>query len=1037
MNEKLLNAMMQLFAIVANIGGKTQQGKQIVELFIRQQVTLDAVQSYLDLFDSFAEKHAAFFSESSKEKKKMPVRDSVKALVICEQINEELTQKQKFVLLVRLLEFINIDQISDVELDFVSTVATAFNIKEEEFDSIQNYIVDKDIYTLAEKSSDILVADGRSNLEDTAIRYLHVEHLEGAFCFLRVQSVDMYLTKYFGREDLYLNGMIINPEQTYLFANGSSIRSTKTHPIYFSDIVSHYMADTTRAKILFQAEHVEHRFATGTGGLHDINISEESGKLIGLMGASGAGKTTLLNVLSGIMRPTSAKITINGYDIFDEPDMIEGVIGYISQDDLLMEELTVYQNLYYNAKLCLGKLTEEELNDVVTKTLSALGLLEIKNLRVGSPINKKISGGQRKRLNIGLELIREPSVLFVDEPTSGLSSRDSDNIMDLLKELALKGKLIFVVIHQPSSDIFKMFDKLLILDVGGYPVYYGNPVESIIYFRTLSNHVNADKSECVECGNVNPEQVFNIIEAKLVDEYGSFTEDRKINPIGMNEFFLERHKVPEFKQIREEITSQLHIASKLKQFLIFTIRDVLSKMSNVQYIMINLLEAPLLAFVLAFLVRYFNTDESGNSSYFFGDNENIPAYLFMAVIVALFIGMTVSAEEIIKDRLILKREQFLNLSKGSYLLSKVFILFSVSAIQMFTFAVIGNLILDIQGMTISYWLVLFTTACFANMLGLNISATFNSAVTIYILIPVLLIPQLLLSGVIVKFDKLNPYLSTQEHVPIAGDIMTSKWAFEALAVNQFKNNEYEKLFYKYDKRLSQAEYIKLFLQPKLLSKIGFLENNYRSHNDSIVQLVSSSLNLVRSELEKLSLIVKGNKREKFDQIDKLNLADFDTKVAADAKEYLEKIKKQNIKIWNAVYDKRDKFMSSLRDTEEKQEAFDKLQKDHYNSKLTMMVENQRDENMIIERDGKLIQKIDPIYLDPNNKGNLLDFRAHFYAPRKHFMGRLYNTFSFNLSIIWSMTVLLYITLYYDIFKRILNSLNSLTRLKLRLLKKPA
>ncbi len=117
--------------------------------------------------------------------------------------------------------------------------------------------------------------------------------------------------------------------------------------------------------------------------------------------------------------------------------------------------------------------------------LNSIGLYEAKDLKVGSPLEKTISGGQRKRLNIALELIREPSVLFVDEPTSGLSSRDSENIMDLLKELALKGKVIFVVIHQPSSDIFKMFDKLLILDLGGRPIYYGNPVDGVLYFKSF------------------------------------------------------------------------------------------------------------------------------------------------------------------------------------------------------------------------------------------------------------------------------------------------------------------------------------------------------------------------------------------------------------------------------------------------------------------------------------------------------------------------------------------------------------------------
>jgi magnesium-transporting ATPase (P-type) len=223
---------------------------------------------------------------------------------------------------------------------------------------------------------------------------------------------------------------------------------------------------------------------------------------------------------------------------------------------------------------------------------------------------------------------------------------------------------------------------------------------------------------------------------------------------------------------------------------------VKSKLTNTQYLLINFIEAPLLAFILSYLVKYFNIDDKSSKGYIFRDNENITAYMFMSVVVALFIGLTISAEEIIRDRKIRKRESFLNLSKGSYLWSKITIMFVLSAIQTLTYVVVGNSILGIKGMYTDYWLVLFTASCFANMLGLNISSAFNSAVTIYILIPFLIIPQLLLAGVVVKFDKLNPNLASQGSVPLSGEIMASRWAFEALAVNQFKENKFEKMFYK-------------------------------------------------------------------------------------------------------------------------------------------------------------------------------------------------------------------------------------------------
>jgi len=367
-----------------------------------------------------------------------------------------------------------------------------------------------------------------------------------------------------------------------------------------------FKKDIKSSKISFHAANISFKFPNGNLGLRNVNIAVDSGKMIGLMGASGAGKSTLLNVLNGTDSPSEGKVLINGIDIHHDKASIEGVIGFVPQDDLLIEDLSVYQNLYFAGKLCFGDLSEQELEKLVEKTLKSLGLIETRDLKVGSPLEKTISGGQRKRLNIGLELLRQPSVLFADEPTSGLSSRDSENIMDLLKELTLKGKLVFVVIHQPSSDIFKMFDKLVILDVGGYQIFYGNPIEAVNYFKEIMLMISNDQGECFECGNVNPEQIFNIIETKVVDEFGRLTDERKITPIQWNEFFDERIKinVPPTESTKPE--KSLRLPSLLTQFKIFSTRDLLSKLSNKQYLLINFLEAPLLAFVLAYIIRYFN-----------------------------------------------------------------------------------------------------------------------------------------------------------------------------------------------------------------------------------------------------------------------------------------------------------------------------------------------------------------------------------------------------------------------------------------------
>jgi hypothetical protein len=217
----------------------------------------------------------------------------------------------------------------------------------------------------------------------------------------------------------------------------------------------------------------------------------------------------------------------------------------------------------------------------------------------------------------------------------------------------------------------------------------------------------------------------------------------------------------------------------IKQLRIFVKRDILSKLANGQYMVINIFETPLLAFLLAYIIKYYNVDVSNKLGDTLLENSNLPVYLFMAVIVGIFVGLTVSAEEIIKDRKILKREAFLNLSWSSYLMSKVAILLGISAFQALMFVLIGNSIMEIRGMYFEYWLVLFSTWFSANIMGLVISDSFKTVVTIYILIPFLVIPQLILSGIIVKYEKLNPTISSPSNIPIYGELIVSRWAYEA------------------------------------------------------------------------------------------------------------------------------------------------------------------------------------------------------------------------------------------------------------------
>ena len=1020
MSERILKALMQMFAIIARVDGINDNGRLIVQSFLKQQLNQELVDQYLAIFDEFLEAHHAVTKKKDGTAKRTSL-NSVKVLRICTQINSELTQVQKVVVLIRLIEFINSnEEIREQEIEFVKTVAETFNISEEEFNSSMAFV--RASIDNVPDSPRVLVIDNhpQHNLKET--KHIFADGVTGQARVLWIQSVNLYALLYFGKSDLYLNGQILNSGKVYILTPGSSLRSSKVKPVYYSDILSSFMSDTSKAKVSFAVQSLEYKFIGGKLGLRDINFSEDSGKLIGIMGGSGAGKSTLLNVLNGNEIPSNGSVKINGINIHTEKNKIEGVIGHVSQDDLLIEELTVFQNLFYNAKLCFGNKSDADISQLVVDVLTSIGLIETRDLKVGSPLEKTISGGQRKRLNIALELIREPSVLFVDEPTSGLSSRDSENIMDLLKELALKGKLVFVVIHQPSSDIFKMFDKLMILDVGGYPIYYGNPVDSVIYFKTVVNHANSNESECIECGNVNPEQVFNIIESKVLDEYGNITRNRKVSPAEWNLQYKEKieTKIEDVENITEIPESTFNVPNKFKQFKVFITRDVLSKLTNNQYLAISLLEAPVLAFILAFFVKYTNLDLSHKSGYTFRENENIITYMFMAVVVALFIGLTVSAEEIIKDRKIQKRESFLNLSKGSYIWSKIVIMFVLSAIQTLMFVIIGNYILEIKGMWFEYWIVLFTTSCFANMLGLNISASFNSAVTIYILIPFLIIPQLLFSGVIVHFDKLNPHIPffSQSEVPMIGEVMTSRWAFEALAVKQFKDNVFNKRIYKYEKQQHMLTYKRDYWLVSMQTKLNNCESDYSDIHKK--QEVIDALKMLKSEIikEENTPIVLLSKI-KCNQKENLSIENFNSTVAKQVGNFFDGLRNcYKINLKNAR-DKEEAINEQLTKDSTSRYNYLKEQDEYRNESLEDLVTNKNSLIQNLDMNGTFIQKKDPIYLDPINS----NFgRAHFYAPRKRFMGNFYDTFGFNLCIIWLMSLILGITLYFDVLKKFINML---------------
>jgi ABC transport system ATP-binding/permease protein len=524
--------------------------------------------------------------------------------------------------------------------------------------------------------------------------------------------------------------------------------------------------------------------------LDPISLTVYPSEMVALMGPAGAGKTTFLKALNGYTPPEAGSVLFNGVDLYQSYDQFRQQMGYVPQDDIVHSQLTVREALYFSTKLRTD-LRDDEIEARIDKILDELGILDKKNTLIGSPEKKVLSGGQRKRVNIAMELITNTPVLFLDEPTSGLSSYDAEGVVDLLKRLAGEGKTIITTIHQPSIDVYRKFDNLIMIsrDRGGCGslAYYGPAFPDSIEFFHPPAQQQADKN------TLNPEMLLTGLSKETTANWVTrFSKSRY-----QKMFVDDRAGKVKGEGAQKEVSSTRSLG--FGQWWTLLRRNIVLRTRDRAQLIITLLQAPLFAVLIALvfgtvkdpenLSKTLSAPDAGaavamaKAQQDFGQlSGNLVGIEFLLVVAAIWFGCNNAARDVVGEWSIYQRERMVNLKLPSYVFSKFFVLVGLCIFQCLTLLTVVYFACGLRGSFVREATILIASSLVGAALGLAISARSSTTETAIALLPVVLLPVITLGGGIRAIYKM----------PVPARLMSyvapSRWAFERNMIDEAKGH---------------------------------------------------------------------------------------------------------------------------------------------------------------------------------------------------------------------------------------------------------
>jgi ABC-type multidrug transport system ATPase subunit/pSer/pThr/pTyr-binding forkhead associated (FHA) protein/CHASE3 domain sensor protein len=503
--------------------------------------------------------------------------------------------------------------------------------------------------------------------------------------------------------------------------------------------------------------------------LEDVSLVIEPGELVAVMGPSGSGKSTLLSLVNGQAAPAAGKVLVGGLDLHDHFELFRGRIGFVPQDDVLHADLTVWQALWYAARLRLPiDTTDAEITARLRAVLKQLGLEGTEQTRVGDQRKRGVSGGQRKRVNLAMELITDPPILVLDEPTSGLSSMDALSVVELLRSLADVGKTIIVTIHQPSVDVFRLFDAVAVIARDGSTRQVGR----LAYFgRAWPDAVDFfEPREDASAPPATPDGLLRGLGTRPVTEWIRLWTDSAARSIWVVGRLSTQGGTsgPHRRQKPRPV-------ARFSQWATLVARNFALKAADRWNTAVLFLQAPvaavLITLVFSRVLRANPTVATWTES-----SARMATAMFVMALAAIWFGLSGTAREIVTEWPIYRRERMAGLSILSYLCSKVTVLAVVAAAQTAMLLAIVGPGCDLLGPWWHAWLVLFAASLVGGAVGLVISASLSTAEAAAGVMPILLLPMIVLGGILVPLSDLPA--ATR---PLAA-ANPSRWAFEGLVV---------------------------------------------------------------------------------------------------------------------------------------------------------------------------------------------------------------------------------------------------------------